>query len=324
MLLAALFFVSCTQTDLVQESGNDVNLAVTISTRSSTDGNAIGNETGLSEVFVLIYNSNFLLENGSELSVSGDALNAKRWVVKEGTKHVYVIANPDAELKSRLNARPSHSDLLAMISSTSSFDTAVGNISSSGMLMTGKAENQFVNESANSVSVDITRRMARVDFYMRKEANVTGTVTVKSVKLEKTRKAGKLYDDANSYTDANVFLVDGALTNSSGVVVSAITSSPTTDIDYTLISHNYTFSNVLGTTFSESDVNKLNITLTYTEGSYTMTYSYVVYISSSSGYANSISIIPNKVYQVKATLYKEGLSLIFNGVSTITNTFIID
>ncbi|WP_321330999.1 hypothetical protein [uncultured Bacteroides sp.] len=324
ILLVILFFVSCTQADLSQESGKEVNLTVSVSTRASSDENAIGNETTISEVFVLIYNANYILENSNELAVSGSDLNAKSWVVKEGIKHVYVIANPDEELKTRLNAEPSHNDLLTMITAPSAFDAAVGNISTNGILMTGKAENQPIDQTATSVSVSIAPRMARVDFYMRKEVNVTGIVTVKSVTVENTREAGRLFDEANSYTHADSYSVSGSLITTSGTEVTATTSSPTTDTDYTIISHNYTFANILGTTFGETDVNKLIVTLTYTEGSNVMTYTYTVYLSDNSGYTNSLSAIPDNVYQVKGTLYKEGLSLSINGTTTVTNDFTIN
>jgi hypothetical protein len=326
LFFLTLFFASCTQTDLVtlDESGKNVNMAVTISTRSSSDPNVTASEDAVSEVYVLIYNSNYLLENGSDIFVTGTNLNSKRWVVKEGVKHVYVIVNPSSELKARLNSLPSHSNLLAMKTSVSSFETDVSNNPTTGMLMTGKSENQLIGETNNSVAVNLTKRMARVDLYMRKEANVTGAVTIKSVSMDNTRKVGQLFDDSNSYTDSNSYSVSGGLINSSGVLVSVTTSSPSTDTDYTLVSHNYTHPNILGTTFSESSVNKLNIILTYVEGGYTMTYTYIAYISDSNLYQNSKSLFSNNIYQVKTTLYKEGLNLGISGTTTVTNTFTIN
>ncbi|HCK25077.1 MAG TPA: hypothetical protein DHW31_09935, partial [Bacteroides graminisolvens] len=90
--------LSCTQAEVLATTGEDVNMAINLQTRSLSDENALTGEETLTNVYVFIYNSNYMLENGSDLSVTAGNLASKRWVVKEGIKHVYVIANPDAEL----------------------------------------------------------------------------------------------------------------------------------------------------------------------------------------------------------------------------------
>lgn len=321
--LSSLTMLSCTQAEVLATTGEDVNMAINLQTRSLSDENALTGEETLTNVYVFIYNSNYILENGSDLSVTAGNLASKRWVVKEGIKHVYVIANPDAELQTRLAAKPSRQELLSMITNASSFDASVSNIPTKGILMAGKAESKQIAQNTATIDISLERKMARVDFYLRKEANVSGSLVVKSVTLENTRKAGKLYDETNSYTYPIANINAGTLTTTSGVVVTAVTSAPATDNTYTFVSYNYSFTNKLGSSFVETDVNKLNITIAYTESGYTMTYNYVLYLSTNNTYGSSLSIVPNSVYQVKATIYKEGITLSVNGVTTITNSFVI-
>lgn len=182
-----------------------------ISTRAlvNDDGNATTGEDKIYSAMVYIFQAGTdVLDNPSSMEVStltsiGEVVDDagklnKMWRVPVGSKDVFVVANPDAELKSRLTNSLTQAQLKSLLTSStqSNFTAAVADISTKGMLMSGSKTGISVSPENATVTgtIPVTRRLARISLMLRKAKELEGaTVIVKSIRFKDQVYQGSVY-----------------------------------------------------------------------------------------------------------------------------------
>lgn len=331
MLAVGIVSFGCSKTDFVDDRGGHEgdmqNFQINTYATVNDDANARTGEDKIFSAMVYIYKSGTdILENKESREVSaltsiGEVVDDagklnKTWRVPVGSKDVYVVANPDAELKPRLTGALTQAQLQALLTSASQtdFNTAVNGIATNGMLMTGKKMAVSVSPESATVSatVEVTRRQARIDLMLRRSKELDGVVVaVKSVKFKDQICQGSVYPLTTPPTVAASAQEKTGLNVTVAAQQATAGSWSATASDYTSITNFYTFERAAGTKAA-----CLEMTITIGGKDYVLP----AYLCSTSIGTNQtgndedkpMALTPNRIYRVMGTLGKQSTEITLN------------
>ena len=257
-------------------------------------------EVELHEVGVYIFNTDGDLELSSGM-VKAEDLNVTRWFTYEGMKDIYVVVNPGDQLKAVLMK---NSKLPAMqatttetITNENDFIATISSIPENGLMMTGTLHVNLTSK-INTVTVQVKRRIARIDLSIRKSKELTDELNITSVTLDRTRIACSLFNDtwksavpASTSKDIPAEMLS-ADDSQDGIPIEI----PVGDT-YVPVSRSYTYP-VQNNGNSVPDNEACLLQISATLSGIPVTYS--TYIMDSNLNTNLIN--PNTIYKVKATL----------------------
>lgn len=285
------------------------------------DANARTGEDKIFSAMVYIYQAGTdKLDNADSREVSvltsiGEVVDNtgklnKTWRVPVGNKDVYVVANPHPELKTRLTASLTQAQLQALLTANDvpQFKVATANIGTQGMLMSGKKTGIAVSPEFAKVTgtVEVTRRMARIEFMLRKSKELEGsTVQVTKLTYKGLAHYGSVYPLStipNAVTATSYEEVFAATTISAQQATAGAWSG--TAADYTPVTYYYSYERAAGTKAVE-----LMMTVNIDGKEFNLP----VYLCSTSIGSNKtgndenkpVALEPNKIYRVMGTLGKQ-------------------
>lgn len=282
----SLFLVSsCTECHLEEAAvprEADVRISFTGqgTARSGNDTRA-EDETRITSAIVLVYNASQVFEKSGDVNGS----NSITLTLREGKKYIFVVANPCSALRSKLEASPSYTALGDMLSEAGDYNA--GQAPAQGLLMSGKAEPTISVGAANTVNVEMTFCMARVDLYIRKGSNDVDNITVNSVSLINARSNGYLFKSGMS---------SATVTNSVGLLNSQITTY-TAGADGTQIGMQYTYPTLTATDIAFS-INLKHANATSAD-------TYIIYLNAGNASAGGSTLERGKHYKVLVTFAKD-------------------
>ena len=296
-----------------------VNMVLSLDTYAATaDANATENEAAIKSAYVYIFNAAGVLENPGKVAVtpypSGEAtddegkLNAT-WSVTQGQKDIYVLLNAghvlldgsSVDLSTYNPASKSELETL-LTNNPANFDDDFPMSGTSGMLMSGKTPAPVsVTTTSSLVTVPVERRYARIDLRLRRKAELAGsTIVVGNTTLKNRREKARAFAPATEVTGTDT----SHPANHTAVTIGSSTT------DYTDVISFYTLPRT-----AASKAACLDIAITIDGSAYTLP----IYINSGAtggGTANNedlpLDIEANCIYQVDATLGKQGVELQMN------------
>ncbi len=285
----------------------------------NNDANARTGEDKIFSAMVYIYQAGTdKLDNADSREVSvltsiGEVVDNngklnKTWRVPVGNKDVYVVANPRPELKTRLTASLTQAQLQALLTADSNreFMETIGDIPTKGMLMSGKKLNVAVSPEFAKVTgtVEVTRRMARIEFMLRKSKELEGsTVKVTHTEYGTLANHGSVYPSVVTTTGITNYNPGASTTTITAQQATAGVWSGTA-ADYTPVSYAYSYESAAGRK-AVRIIMRVDI-----DGK---EYKLPVYLCSTSIGTNKIgndenkpvALEANKIYRVMATLGKQ-------------------
>lgn len=284
-MITILLVSSCTEYDLEEVSlPKEANVCINI-TKQRTGKNlpyTRAAETDINNAIVLVYNASRIFEKSGDVTGSPQSVTL---TLREGKKYIFVVANPSTALHAKLEASPAYTVLVDMLSEADDYNS--GNLPPQGLLMSGKTEQTISAGTTNTVNIELTFCMTRIELYMRKASNDVENITVASVSLRNARSLGYLFKE-DGYTTT--------VTNTVNLKNTQI-SSYTAGSDGTLIGIQYSYP-----TFGATDI-AFNITLKHANA--TKTDTYTVYLNPKNSSAQGSSLERNKQYKVLVTFSKD-------------------
>lgn len=302
-VLVCMIFGSCTEYRIDDDlPAKEATVLIGITTGQTVGGGADTraaiNEYEVKSGVVLVYNANKVFEKSGVLGGSGTL----QLTLREGEKYIYVVANPCAELKAKLDASPTYTQIGDMISTAGDYNS--GNYPTQGLLMAGQGEQTAVVDQTNEITIQLAIRSTRVDLYINKGSADVENMTVTSVKLQNAHSTGYLFKDNAALTTVS--------TNTVTLINSAINSVVTGG---TLVGTQYTYPAINATNIS------FLITLKHANASVADTYT--VYLNTANS-TSSVTLQQGYHYKVVITFSKdENGTLNITGYTTKNNDFII-
>lgn len=290
-----LLLSGCTEYDISdsvspREASVRINIAGT-NTRAA--------ETDINNAIVLVYNASQVFEK----SGNTDSNKSITFTLREGKKYIFAVANPSAALRAKLEASPTYTILMDMLSEAD--DYKAEQIPTQGMLMSGNAIATIsANDANKTVNVELTFCTARIDLYIRKGSSDVDNITINSASLSNAHNKGYIFKDA-MYT--------ATATNKISLSSTQITSY-TAGSDGTLIGTQYTYP-----TIKDANI-AFNIKLQHANAS--DSDSYTIYPNNANTSSPGSTLQRGKHYKVIVTFAKdEKGALSVASYTEITNDF---
>ncbi|WP_295962458.1 hypothetical protein [uncultured Alistipes sp.] len=313
VLLAAAGLYGCVRDSASGYDGETVDMQLALDTyAASADPNASANEAAVKSAWVYIFNEHGVLENPGKtavpLNTSGEAVDAAgrlnhTWRVVVGRKDIYVLLNAGvltrdgAAIDLSAYTPYSKTELETLMTDPANFAADFPAAGSAGMLMSGKLSAN-VSTAALVATVPVARRYARIDFNLRRKADLAGAaVVVRSVTLENRRETARAFAPAVEHTGADAV----CLNDHDDVIIGAGTT------EYTAVTSFYTMPRT-----GAARAACLKVTVGIDGKDYTLP----VYINSGALGGNTandeelpLDIAANKVYKVDVTLGKQACTV---------------
>lgn len=289
VLLTALLVSSCTEykfDDLGVPEEADVMISIaprSIGGQSDSDVHIPQTrvtENEIKSAIVLVYNASQIFEKSKDMG-TGIPVTL---TLREGKKYIFIVANPSAALRAKLNASPDYAALNSMLSETADYNA--GTYPAQGLLMSGKVEKTIAAGSTNSVSVKLKYCMSRIELYIRKGSSDVDNITVNTVKLSNARSKGYLFR-----ADMSASVVTNTVTLENDQITGYAAGS-----DGTLIAVQYTYPTVNATDIA--------FVIGLKHANTTATDTYTVYLNANNT-ASGTTLQPNNRYRVIVTFSKD-------------------
>lgn len=299
--MTLLLFGGCTEYDMGDNTDTkEAYIRINVTTHDASLTRA-GGETAINNAIVLVYNASQVFEKSNNLGNN----NSIMFTLREGKKFIFVVANPGSALRTKLEASPTYTDLVNMLSETTDYNA--GNLPSQGLLMSGQAEKTISSGTTNTVDVKLTFCIARIDLYIKKGSSDVDNIALSSVKLAGARGRGYLFKDDWYAT---------AVTNTVSLINNKIeTFSATGDGLHIGTQYCYPLSKDKNTAF----------TLTLKHANASADDTYTVYLNDDNSSASGSTLERGKQYKVIVTFAKDEQGNL--GVSAYTkqidNNFVI-
>lgn len=290
-----LLLSGCTEYDISDSiSPREASVRINIA-----NANTRAAETDINNAIVLVYNASQVFEKSGNTNSS----NSITFTLREGKKYIFAVANPGATLRAKLEASPTYTSLMDMLSEAD--DYKAEQIPAQGMLMSGNAtETISADDAHKTVNVELTFCTARIDLYIRKGSSDVDNITINSATLTKARSKGYLFNSVMST----------ATVNNNVSLINSLVSTNTAD--GTLIGTQYTYPTVNATDIA------FNITVQHANASTTDTYT--IYLNNDNASSPGSTLSRGKQYKVLVTFSKDETgSLSITAYTSKTNDFVI-
>lgn len=289
-----LLLSGCTEYDISDSiSPREASVRINIA-----NANTRAAETDINNAIVLVYNASQVFEKSGNTNSS----NSITFTLREGKKYIFAVANPSAALRAKLEASPTYTSLMDMLSEAD--DYKAEQIPAQGMLMSGYATATISANANKTVNVDLTFCTARIDLYITKGSIDVDDITIKSATLTKARSKGYLFKSVMSTATAN---------NNVSLINSLVSTNAA---DGTLIGTQYTYPTVDATDIA------FNITVQHANASATDTYT--IYLNDDNVSSPGSTLSRGKQYKVLVTFSKDETgSLSITAYTSKTNDFVI-
>lgn len=217
-----LLLSGCTEYDISDSiSPREASVRINIA-----NANTRAAETDINNAIVLVYNASQVFEKSGNTNSN----NSITFTLREGKKYIFVVANPGTALRAKLEASPTYTSLMDMLSEAD--DYKAEQIPAQGMLMSGNATATIsANDANKTVNVELTFCTARIELYIRKGSSDVDNITITSASLSNAHNKGYIFKDAMHTATA---------TNTISLKSTQITSY-TAGSDGTLIGMQYTY-----------------------------------------------------------------------------------
>lgn len=305
VMMTLLLLGSCTEYDVeegtsTQEAYVRINVTTHDAARKKDASTRADAETTINDAIVLVYNASRVFEKGGNL----ESDNSITFTLREGNKYIFVIANPSNTLRTDLEASPTYTSLVNMLSHTADYNA--GNLPAQGLLMSGKTEKTISASTTNTVNVELTFCMARIDLYMKKGSSDVDNIAISSVKLAHAHSRGYLFKGDVSATPVtnNVLLLNDKIE----------TYSASGDGIHIGMQYSY----------PAKEDKDLAFTITLKHTNATKEEDYTVYLNAGNSAATGCTLERGKQYKVIVTFSKdEQGNLQVSAYTQIENEFVI-
>lgn len=289
-----LLLSGCTEYDISDSiSPREASVRINIA-----NANTRAAETDINNAIVLVYNASQVFEKSGNTNSN----NSITFTLREGKKYIFVVANPGAALRAKLEASPTYSALMDILSEADDYN--IGQIPTQGLLMSGSATPTISVGATNTVNVELTFCTARIDLYITKGSSDVDNITIKSATLTKARSKGYLFKSVMST----------ATVNNNVSLINSLVSTNTAD--GTLIGTQYTYPTVNATDIA------FNITVQHANAS--TTDAYTIYLNNDNASSPGSTLSRGKQYKVLVTFSKdEAGNLSITAFTQKTNDFVI-
>ena len=201
LVVMTVFMMSgCTEYDLgdsvVTKEANVLINITTSGTKQDKAGTRATADNAINDAIVLIYNANQVFEKSGDVNNS----NSITFTLREGKKYIFVVANPSSTLRTKLEANPTYTSLVDMLSETGDYNA--GNLPTQGLLMSGKIEKTISTSTVNTINVELTFCVSRIELYIRKGSSDVENISINSLSFINARSRGYLFKSGMYTTTA--------------------------------------------------------------------------------------------------------------------------
>ena len=191
VLMTVLMVGACTEYDLGDNTvTKEANVLINITTSGTNQNKANTRataENAINNAIVLVYNASQVFEKSGDVNHS----NSITFTLREGKKYIFVVANPSSTLRAKLEANPTYTTLVDMLSETGDYNA--GNLPAQGLLMSGKIEKTISASTANTVNVELTFCVSRIELYIRKGSSDVENIVINSLTFVNVHNRGYLF-----------------------------------------------------------------------------------------------------------------------------------
>lgn len=296
LVVMTIFLVSsCTEYDLEDSGTKEANVLINITTAGTKKANADTRATAdntINDAIVLVYNASQVFEKSGDINNS----NSITFTLREGKKYIFVVANPAGTLRTKLEASPTYSALVDMLSEAD--DYSAGNLPIQGLLMSGKAEKTISASTVNTINVELTFCMSRIELYIRKGSSDVENISINSLSFDNARSRGYLFK-SGMYT---------ATTTNTVTLLNDKVNTYTAGSEGTQIGLQYTYPAV--------NVTDIAFTVALTHANAPTADTYTIYPNVDNASATGSTFERGKLYKVIVTFDKDEQGML--EISTFT------